>query len=207
MTSLTAPTDDHMSYQGQLLIAMPGLAGEPFAHSVVYICQHDEDHAMGLILNQPINGLNFARMLKELGINNGNHDLDGQKIFRGGPVQNDRGFVLHSLDYKLDEATLPLGGPFIRLPDGGELGVGLTASRDILVDLSAGAGPVHSMIALGYAGWSSGQLETEIGANAWLVAPASHDLLFGGQPEQMWTRALSSIGVDPAHLSGTAGNA
>lgn len=206
MTS-DASSEDHVSYQGHLLIAMPGLSGEPFEHSVVYLCQHDEDHAMGLILNQPINGLNFARMLKELGINNGNHNLDGQKILRGGPVQNDRGFVLHSLDYKLDEATLPLGGPFIQLPDGGELGVGLTASRDILVDLSAGSGPAHALIALGYAGWSSGQLENEIGQNAWLVAPASQDLLFGGDPEQMWKRALATIGVDPAHLSGAAGTA
>ncbi|MEI9906129.1 MAG: YqgE/AlgH family protein [Asticcacaulis sp.] len=208
MTSPTAPqADDHVSYQGHVLIAMPGLAGEPFEHSVVYLCQHDEDHAMGLILNQPINGLNFARMMKELGIANGNHDLDGQKIFRGGPVQNDRGFVLHSLDYKLDEATLPLGGPFINLPDGAEQGVGLTASRDILVDLSAGSGPAHALIALGYAGWGSGQLENEIGANAWLIAPASQELLFGGDPEHMWKRALASIGIDPAHLSGTAGTA
>ncbi len=200
--------DGHVSYQGSLLIAMPGLTGEPFEHSVIYLCQHDEDHAMGLILNRPISGLNFARMLKELGIDNGNHSLDGQKIFRGGPVQNDRGFVLHSLDYKLDEATLPLGGPCITLPDGRkEQGLGLTASRDILVDLSAGGGPAHALIALGYAGWGSGQLETEIGQNAWLVAPASQDLLFGDDPDHMWTRALASIGIDPAHLSGAAGNA
>ncbi len=199
--------DGHVSYQGSLLIAMPGLTGEPFEHSVIYLCQHDEDHAMGLVLNHPINGLNFARMLTELGISTENHSLDGQKIFRGGPVQSDRGFVLHSLDYKLDEATLPLGGPFITLADGKEQGVGLTASRDILVDLSSGSGPQHAVIALGYAGWGSGQLESELVQNAWLLAPASQDLLFGGDPEHMWTRALGAIGIDPAHLSGTAGNA
>ncbi len=205
-TSLSSD-NGHVSFQGQVLVAMPGLVGEPFEHSVVYLCQHDADHAMGLILNQPINGLNFARMLKELGINNGNHDLDGQKILRGGPVQNDRGFVLHSLDYKLDDATLPLGGPFIQLPDGVEQGVGLTASRDILVDLSTGAGPAHALIALGYAGWGSGQLENEISANAWLIAPASQDLLFSGDPEHMWKRALAGLGIDPAHLSGAVGTA
>lgn len=193
--------------QGQLLIAMPGLMNDPFAHSVVYVCQHDNEHAMGLILNQPINGLNFARMLKELGISNDNHSLDGQKIYSGGPVQKDRGFVLHTLDYKLDEATLPLGGPDIRLADGQVQGVGLTASRDILVDLSAGGGPQHALIALGYAGWGPGQLETELASNAWLVAPANQDLLFGGETEPLWHRALASIGVDPAHLSGTAGRA
>ena len=204
---MTSPEAPYISYQGHLLIAMPSLAGEPFEHSVIYLCQHDEDHAMGLILNQPINGLSFARMMKELGINNGNRSLDSQKILRGGPVQNDRGFVLHSLDYKLSDATLPLGEPFIQLPDGQAQGVGLTASRDILVDLSSGAGPQHAIIALGYAGWGSGQLETELGANAWLVAPASQDLLFGGDAEHMWMRALASLGVDPAHLSGTAGTA
>ena len=197
----------HTSYQGQLLIAMPGLNAQPFDRSVIYLCQHDEDHAMGLILNQPISGLNFSKMVKELGITGENASLATQKIYRGGPVQNDRGFVLHSLDYQIDDITLDLGGPFIKRPNGDAQGVGLTASRDILVDLSSGAGPSKTLIALGYAGWGPGQLEDEIGQNAWLVAPASQDLLFMGHPEHLWSRALASLGIEPGHLSGTAGTA
>ncbi len=207
VTPHDGPLPDHVSYQGQLLIAMPSLADQPFDHSVIYLCQHDEQHAMGLILNQPISGLNFSKMMKELGIESGNRRLATQKIYRGGPVQNDRGFVLHSLDYQIDDITLDLGGPFISRPDGEEQGVGLTASRDILVDLSGGAGPARSLIALGYAGWGPGQLESELSQNAWLVAPASQELLFGGDPAHLWARALASMGIEPAHLSGVAGTA
>jgi putative transcriptional regulator len=202
-----SPLPAHVSYQGQLLIAMPSLADQPFDHSVIYLCQHDDQHAMGLILNQPISGLNFSKMMKELGIESGNRRLATQKIYRGGPVQNDRGFVLHSLDYQIDDITLDLGGPFISRPDGEEQGVGLTASRDILVDLSGGAGPARSLIALGYAGWGPGQLESELSQNAWLVAPASQELLFGGDPDHLWARALASMGIEPVHLSGFAGTA
>lgn len=200
------PLPGHVSYQGQLLIAMPAMS-EPFEHSVIYVCQHDEQHAMGLILNQPISGLNFSKMMKELGIESGNRRLATQKIYRGGPVQNDRGFVLHSLDYQISDITLDLGGPFISRPDGEELGLGLTASRDILVDLSGGAGPARSLIALGYAGWGPGQLESELSQNAWLVAPATQELIFGGDPEHLWGRALASMGIEPGHLSGLAGTA
>lgn len=207
MTGSDTMTDDQLSLQGQLLIAMPGLAGEPFEHSVVYVCQHDENHAMGLILNQPINGLNFGKMVRELGIDSGDRAPSLQKIFRGGPVQNDRGFVLHSLDYQIDNITVELGGPFQEGQDGGETGMGLTASRDILVDLSSGTGPARSVIALGYAGWGPGQLENELSANAWLVAPASQELIFMSEPEQLWSAALATLGVEPGHLSGAAGRA
>ncbi|EGF89870.1 hypothetical protein ABI_42930 [Asticcacaulis biprosthecium C19] len=207
MTGPDAMTDDHLSLQGQFLIAMPGLSGEPFEHSVVYVCQHDENHAMGLILNQPINGLNFGKMIRELGIDSGDRAPSLQKIFRGGPVQNDRGFVLHSLDYQIDNITVELGGPFQEGQDGEETGMGLTASRDILVDLSSGSGPARSVIALGYAGWGPGQLENELSANAWLVAPASQELIFLSEPEQLWSAALATLGVEPGHLSGVAGRA
>lgn len=208
------PPTEHVSYQGSLLIAMPTLNADGFAHSVVYLCRHDEGHAMGLILNQPIAGLDFGIMLKELGLEPGKPDagekLEHQKIYRGGPVQNDRGFVLHSLDYSLDEATLPLGGPYQTrdgVPPRETDGVGLTASRDILIDLSKGGGPARTLIALGYAGWGPGQLEEEIGQNAWLVAPASQDLLFTGPPETLWARALASLGIEAGHLSGSVGTA
>jgi putative transcriptional regulator len=204
------PQAEHVSFQGSLLIAMPGLNGDGFAHSVVYLCRHDENHAMGLILNQPIAGLDFGIMLKELGIGPGKPDanarLEHQKIYRGGPVQNDRGFVLHSLDYSLSDSTLPLGEPY-ETRDGEREGVGLTASRDILVDLSKGEGPARTLIALGYAGWGAGQLEDEIGQNTWLVAPASQDLLFNGSPETLWVRALASLGIEAGHLSGSVGTA
>ncbi len=204
------PEAEHLSYQGSLLIAMPSLDGDGFAHSVVYVCRHDETHAMGLILNQPITGLDFGIMLKELGIGPGQAEAEArlgrQKIFRGGPVQGDRGFVLHSLDYQLSEATLPLGGPF-ETHDGEEEGVGLTASRDILIDLSKGVGPARTLIALGYAGWGPGQLEDEIGQNAWLIAPASQDLLFAGDPGTLWARALAALGIEAGHLSGSVGTA
>ena len=186
---------------------MPATGDASFAHSVIYLCRHDPLHGMGIILNQPISGLDFRVMLRELNIPEGgalrNPVLAGQNIFRGGPVQMDRGFVLHSLDFQIEDATLPL------TPPAGEDGdpVGLTASRDILVALSQGQGPRHSLIALGYAGWGPGQLEAELAQNAWIVAPATHDLLFGGDSENLWNRAMASLGVDPAHLSGTAGTA
>jgi putative transcriptional regulator len=211
--SLTA--EDHVSYQGSLLIAMPSLQDQSFDHTVIYLCQHDETHAMGLILNQPIEGLDFGRMLRELGISPGlaagDHELAGKNIFRGGPVQSDRGFVLHSLDYHIDDITLDLGPPetvgagappFAELSDG----VALTATRDILVDLSKGTGPQHSLIALGYAGWGPGQLENELSHNAWLIAPATQDLIFG-DPDLLWSRALERLGIQPGHLSSAAGRA
>ena len=204
------PTDGHLSFQGSLLIAMPSQTEPSFAHSVIYMCRHDELHGMGLVLNQPIDGLDFGVMLRELNIPAGetatNPLLSRQKVFRGGPVQNDRGFVLHSLDYRLHDATLPVA-PYGMGDDSIDEGVGLTASRDILVDLAKGDGPQHSIIVLGYAGWGPGQLENELAHNAWLVAPASYDLLFRGGNDHLWSRALASLGVEPGHLSGTAGTA
>jgi len=203
---------DHISYRGSLLIAMPMLQEQSFDHTVIYLCQHDETHAMGLILNQPIEGLDFGRMLRELGISpglaGGDRLLSAKNIFRGGPVQNDRGFVLHSLDYHIADITLNLGAPSEPAPVMAEPceGVGLTATRDILVDLSKGTGPQHSLIALGYAGWGPGQLENELSHNAWLVAPAARDLIFG-DPELLWSRALERLGVQPGHLSSVAGTA
>ena len=208
-------SEDHVSYQGSLLIAMPVLQEQSFDHTVIYLCQHDETHAMGLILNQPIEGLDFGRMLRELGISPGvsvgDRQLSGKTIYRGGPVQNDRGFVLHSLDYSIEDITLNLGPPAEPSLDTPVLtetanGVGLTATRDILVDMSKGTGPQHALIALGYAGWGPGQLETELSHNAWLVAPASQDLIFGA-PDRMWARALERLGVQPGHLSSVSGTA
>jgi len=209
------PDSRHVSYQGSLLIAMPVLNDASFDHTVIYLCQHDETHAMGLILNRPIEGLDFGRMLRELGISPGlaagDRDLSGKTIFQGGPVQNDRGFVLHSADYSIEDITLPLGPVPAPDPDVAQIndlsdGFALTATRDVLVDLSKGAGPRQSLIALGYAGWGPGQLEAELSHNAWLIAPATEDLIFG-DPELLWSRALERLGVQPGHLSSAAGTA
>ena len=204
------PGDGHLSFQGSLLIAMPGLTEAPFAHSVIYVCRHDEVHGMGLVLNQPIEGLDFGVMLRELNIpsgqTSGDRVLARRKVFHGGPVQNDRGFVLHSLDYRLHDATLPIA-PYGTGDDSIEDGVGLTASRDILADMARGSGPRHAIIALGYAGWGPGQLENELAQNAWIVAPASYDLLFRNGYDNLWARALASLGVEAGHLSGVAGRA
>ena len=203
--------EDHVSYQGSLLIAMPVLQDASFDHTVIYLCQHDETHAMGLILNRPIDGLDLGRMLQELGIAPGIVDndrkLSGKTVLRGGPVQNDRGFVLHSADYQIEDMTMNLGpttgvDAFAETGDG----VALTATRDILVDLSKGTGPHQFVIALGYAGWGPGQLENELGQNAWLVAPATQDLIFG-DPDLLWSRALERLGIQPGHLSSAVGTA
>lgn len=198
---------------GKLLIAMPNLLGSDFERSVIYICQHDEDSTMGLILNHPIGGLSLGLMLDELGIEvDESRDEDNMfssmSIFRGGPVQDDRGFVLHSLDYFLDDITLPLiitDPPKEDHPD--VLGLGLTASRDILIDLTKGKGPKKSLIALGFAGWGAGQIEDEIKQNVWLVAPSSLDIIFETNPHNIWTKALKKIGVEANNLSASYGNA
>ncbi|ESQ76523.1 hypothetical protein AEYBE204_19220 [Asticcacaulis sp. YBE204] len=205
--SAQSPSDptETATLQGRLLVAMPGLDDPNFDHSVIYLCQHDEESAMGIILNQPIAGLSFTRMMDELGIEITDESQTDHSIYNGGPVQNDRGFVLHSLDYFIDDITLPLNVD----PETLEVrrGVGLTVSRDILVDLSKGTGPSKALIALGYAGWGAGQLEAEIRDNAWLVAPASHEILFSHDPEHIWQSALKTLGIAPEHLSHLSGKA
>lgn len=193
------------SLQGRLLVAMPSLDDPNFDHSVIYMCQHDPESAMGIVLNQPIGGLTFPRMMEELGIDITDNRHVATPIYNGGPVQNERGFVLHSLDYFIDEVTLPLDID----PEALELrdGIGLTVSRDILVDLARGAGPSRVLIALGYAGWGPGQLEAEIRDNAWLVAPCQADLLFSHDASALWSKTLKLLGISPEHLSLNAGRA
>jgi putative transcriptional regulator len=186
-------TDD--SFTGQLLIAMPGMADPRFAQSVVYLCAHSEDGAMGLIVNKPTPEIKFRDMLSELDIPTG----DGMRDIRvhfGGPVEQGRGFVLHSGDYTTADATL-------RVDDE----VAMTSSRDILESLATGAGPADSMLALGYSGWGPGQLEGEILRNGWLTAPARRDILFGRANEHKWAAALKLLGIDPLTLSATSGRA
>lgn len=187
---------------GQLLVAMPGMADQRFARSVIYLCAHSEDGAMGIVVNQPARVKNFPDLLVQLqviapqeriSLPRGAEEI---QVLSGGPVQTDRGFVLHSPDFFIDNSTLPIDD-----------GVSLTATIDILRAIASGEGPNRALLALGYAGWDAGQLEDEIQRNGWLNCPADPALLFDRDLGGKYTRALRSIGVDPARLSSGAGHA
>lgn len=187
---------------GQLLIAMPLMSDRRFAKAVIYLCAHSEDGAMGLIINHRADHINFPDLLDRLGIvTNSSEDGISNEIFErqvhmGGPVETGRGFVLHSADYFASNSTLAIDD-----------GVSLTATIDILKAIALGKGPGRSILALGYAGWSAGQLETEIQANGWLHCPADIDLLFDEDIDSKYARALAKIGIDPSHLVSDAGHA
>ncbi|WP_366132457.1 YqgE/AlgH family protein [uncultured Ferrovibrio sp.] len=179
----------------QLLVAMPSMGDPRFARTVIYMCSHNAEGAMGLVINKPYPGLTFPNLLTQLGIE---PTIDNDIIVRlGGPVETGRGFVLHSTDYmhqgsvKLDESR----------------GIGLTATLDVLRAIANGTGPQRSLFALGYAGWGPGQLDAEIQENAWLAAPADPDLIFDSDLDALWERAVRKIGVDVAKLSSVAGRA
>lgn len=184
----------------QFLIAMPGMKDDRFARTVIYVCAHSEEGAMGLIINQAQPML-FPDLLVQIGI------LEEQEAIRlppsaqefiirnGGPVDRSRGFVLHSDDYQVD-SSLPVSEEIC-----------LTATVDILRAISAGRGPRRALMALGYAGWGAGQLETEIAENGWLTCPAAPDLLFDTDLDRKYDRVMQMIGIDLARLSQTAGHA
>ncbi len=187
---------------GQLLIAMPVMSDPRFARSVIYMCAHSEDGAMGLIINQRASHISFPDLLERLGIISENDEtaitdeVGRMSIHVGGPVETGRGFVLHSSDYFAEDSTLPI-----------EDGVCLTATIDILKAIAAGNGPDRAILALGYAGWSPGQLESEIQANGWLSCPADPDIVFDPNLEAKYARALAKIGIDPSHLVSDVGHA
>jgi putative transcriptional regulator len=182
------------SLSGQLLIAMPTMRDPRFARTVIYMCAHNADGAMGLVVNRLIGSLSFTELLKQLGFE-GTGSQDNRKVHFGGPVETSRGFVLHSSD-KLEEGSLLVDDE-----------VALTSTTDILRSIVSGEGPSHSILALGYAGWGPGQLDAELQANSWLHVQADPDLLFDGDLDSKWTRAIAKIGVDPGMLSGEAGHA
>lgn len=184
-----------LNLSGKLLIAMPGMGDQRFGHSVVLLCSHSEEGAMGLIVNKPSADVTFADLLKQLEIGTPDSGADLPVHF-GGPVEGARGFVLHSRDYQSNLRTLEVGEEF-----------GLTATLDILEDIAAGKGPSRVLMALGYSGWGPMQLESEIAANGWLTADADADLVFGSDNSGKWTAALKSLGVDPTGLSASAGHA
>lgn len=184
----------------QFLVAMPGMNDDRFARSVIYLCAHSEEGAMGLIINQP-QQLLFPDLLVQLGL------LEEQEAIRlppptrdivvrhGGPVDRSRGFVLHTDDYMV-ESSMPVAEDIC-----------LTATVDILRAMSSGKGPRHALMALGYSGWGAGQLETEIAQNGWITCPATADLVFDPDIDHKYDRVLASIGIDPVFLSAAAGHA
>lgn len=188
--------------EGQLLIAMPIMTDKRFARSVIYMCAHSAEGAMGLIINQRASHISFGELLKQLGIGGSGKGEDievetaDMDVHVGGPVETGRGFVLHSSDYHAADSTLAIDD-----------GVFLTATIDILKAIAGGKGPDRAMLALGYAGWRAGQLESEIQANGWLHCAADLDLLFDRDLELKYDRAMSKIGIDPSHLVSDAGHA
>ncbi len=182
-----------VSLKNQFLLAMPGLAGSYFGDTVTYICEHNADGAMGLVINRP-GELTVVELLAQLGLDAGRVSPD-VPVLVGGPVATERGFILHTGDEHFD-ASLDLGD-----------GLMLTAAREILEAIAAGRGPQHYLVALGYAGWGEGQLEEEIKENAWLTCPVSKAVLFEVPFEDRVYKAAAALGIDFRLISGQAGHA
>lgn len=180
---------------GKLLVAMPGMGDPRFASAVILICAHSDEGAMGLIVNKPTPDLSFNGLLDQLGIPHGEGGREIRVHF-GGPVERARGFVLHGPDYRHDGATMEIEG-----------GYGMTATQEVLTALGRGEGPKSALLALGYAGWGPGQLETELARNDWLTVDASEELVFATDDTRKWSAALRRLGVDPLALSTMAGRA
>jgi putative transcriptional regulator len=185
----------HSSLRGQLLIATPSIGDTRFARTVIFLCAHNNEHAMGLILNRRLGGLSLPDLIEQLGVKC-SITVPDRPVRAGGPMEQDRGFVLHSDDFYLEDATVRVAG-----------GVGLTATKEILEAIGSPGAPREAVLALGYAGWGPGQLESELKQNAWLLAPAREELVFSDALETAWEGALSSIGVNPAALSTQSGRA
>ena len=193
MTKQTDETDN-LYLTGQLLVAMPQMRDPRFARSVIYMCAHSPDGAMGLVVNRRVGSITFDDLLQQLNIGP-NKRSDEIRIHFGGPVEQGRGFVLHSSDY--------LQSGSLRVDDQ----VALTATLDILKEMAAGGGPRKSLLALGYAGWGPGQLDAEIQANGWLSVSSDEALVFDADLDHKWERAIGKIGIDFSQLSGEAGHA
>lgn len=186
---------DSTQLAGKLLIAMPDMGDPRFDHSVIFMCDHSAERAMGLIVNKPARDLKFNDLLKQLDIPVVPRSRE-IRVHVGGPVDYGRGFVLHSPEYHSDDSTLRVDG-----------GYGLTATLDILEDISQGDGPERCLLAMGYAGWGAGQLEAEIQRNGWLICDADSDLVFSADNDGKWAAALDLMGINPLMLSPEGGSA
>ncbi len=182
------------SLTNHLLIAMPALADPNFHHTVTFICEHNDEGALGIVINRPM-GMDLEEILKHIEVEAVDEVIGNMPVYTGGPVQPERGFVLHKPlgDW---EATMKINEQ-----------VGITSSRDILQAMARGEGPEHALVALGYAGWGAGQLEEEMAANAWLSGPADEAILFETPVEKRWEAAAAKLGVDLNLLSGDIGHA
>jgi putative transcriptional regulator len=206
MGSRASPTPSPPSQggflDGQFLIAMPGILDDRFARSVIYVCAHSEEGAMGIIVNRPAERLDFPQLLVQLKVIGPEEairlpaEASSLPVLNGGPVDTSRGFVLHSNDFCIDNSTLPIGG-----------GVSLTATTDILRAIASGSGPGRAVLALGYAGWAAGQLEAEIQQNGWLNCPADPSLIFDSALDSKYERAMRRAGIDIGRLASGAGHA
>lgn len=185
----------HSNLTGKLLIAMPSIGDSRFKRSVILVCAHNEDYAMGLVLNKPMDGVSLPDLLTQLGIET-DLQLANRDVLDGGPVGTDRGFVLHSEDYQCDGATMDVSN-----------GICLTATRDVLHAIASDNPPSESILALGYSGWGPGQLELELRENAWIVGEPTYEILFGEAHEDKWTLALDAIGVKSGRLQSVPGRA
>jgi putative transcriptional regulator len=187
---------------GQMLIAMPAMLDERFTRSVIYVCAHSSEGAMGIIVNHPAPNITFPELLVQLEVIPAADRIqlptraERLKVLKGGPVETGRGFVLHTSDFFIENSTLPI-----------DEGISLTATLDILKAIARGDGPANAVLALGYAGWAAGQLESEIQSNGWLHCPADSELIFGADNENKYEKALRKIGIDLGMLSSEAGHA
>jgi putative transcriptional regulator len=187
---------------GQMLIAMPGIGDPRFERTVIFLCVHSADGAMGLVVNKAAEQLTFPELLRRLDLLPQNEQIKlpqqvhAMKVQIGGPVESGRGFVLHTSDYHASDSTLPI-----------DVGLGLTATLDVLRAIAAGTGPRQALLALGYAGWGPGQLEREIQHNGWLHCESDETLLFDTDLEAKYELALRKLGIDPSMLTSYSGHA
>lgn len=190
--------DNASSLLGKVLLAMPNMGDPRFRQAVIYICAHDENGAMGLVINQKLPGVDFKNLLDQLKIPSEiaiNPDAIALPVMRGGPVETGRGFLLHSNDFREDQT--------VRVDDR----FSVTGTLDVLKAILRGEGPQDRLFILGYAGWSAGQLDEEIQQNAWLIAESDPAVIFHEKDDDKWNAAVSQLGFDPAMLSGDAGRA
>jgi len=187
---------------GQMLIASPAMQDERFARSLIYMCAHSSEGAMGIVVNRPAANIRFPDLLVKLNVVPAADVIQlppragDVTVLKGGPVETERGFVLHSADFFIENSTLPI-----------DEGICLTATLDILKAIARGAGPASALFALGYAGWAPGQLESELHNNGWLHCSADRDLIFGTDVDAKYNRAMQKIGIRPGMLSSDIGHA